>query len=139
MARKKKYLKIIDITWVEDVKSYLPSIKDELNEIERDFNVKLDVVPKYSSLELDIIAGNIPTSLVFCIDYNLSNGGNGVDGDEIIRQIRLVNKDCWIFFYSFNLTQLELRELVKEDNRTICQHRPDLLTNIRRMFEDGLL
>ncbi|MEQ8472940.1 MAG: hypothetical protein RIC35_17230 [Marinoscillum sp.] len=134
-----KIKKVVDIVWVEDVKAYLPSIEDELKEIQKDFKVNLSITPKNSSLELNILASKIPSDLVFCIDYNLSNEGKGVDGDQIIKNIRKVNKDCWIFFYSFYLSQEELRALILEDSKTICQHRPDLLGNIRGMFEDGYL
>lgn len=136
----KKYTKVTDITWVEDNKQYLPSVEDELIEIQNDNGIKFEITPISDSREFKKIAGNIPTSLVFCIDYNLHNGGDGINGDEVIKNIRAVNKDCVIIFYSFKLTQEELRKLVNADDKnTYCVHRTNLMAKLRELIEDGLL
>lgn len=136
----KKHTKVIDITWVEDNKQYLPSVEDELTDIQKVNNIKFEITPKSDSREFKKVAENIPSSLVFCIDYNLHNGGDGINGDEVIRNIREVNKDCVIIFYSFKLTQEELRKLVNaEDKNTYCVHRTNLMAKLRELIEDGLL
>jgi CheY-like chemotaxis protein len=132
-------VRVIDIIWVEDIKAYLPSIKDELNELEREFKVKLEITEKNNSIELDRIAHNIPSALVFCIDYNLTNeDGIGIDGDQVIRRIRDVNPTCLIVFYSAKLNQEELRSLIgNDDHFTNCVYRPNLLAKLKEMLENG--
>lgn len=132
-------VRVIDIIWVEDVKAYLPSISDELIELEREFKVKLNITEINDSSNLAKIAFNIPSSLVFCIDYNLKNAdGGGIDGDQVIKNIRVVNPNCIIAFYSANLNSEELRELIgNKDNYTNCVYRPNLLTKLREMLENG--
>lgn len=129
--------RVIDIIWVEDRKEYLPSIQDELDELQNDFDVKFEITPKYNSHEFINIAGNIPSTLVFCIDYNLQNEGEGVDGDTVINNIRGVNRTCTIVFYSMKLNQAELRKMIGTDPYTNCCSRNDLLQTLREMLEDG--
>ena len=134
-------IRVIDIVWVEDIKAYLPSVKDELAELERDFKIKLEISEKNDSTELKAIAFNIPSTLVFCVDYNLTNDdGSGIDGDLVIKNIRAVNPTCSIVFYSAKLNQAELRELIgNDDNYTTCVYRPNLMTKLREMLENGEL
>ena len=101
----------------------------------------LQIDEKNDSRKLDIIAGNIPSSLVFCIDYNLTNeDGDGIDGDEIIRKIRKNNPTCVVVFYSAKLNQAELRALIdNDDSYTYCVFRPNLLAKLRELLEDGII
>jgi len=133
-------IRVIDIIWVEDIQAYLPSIKDELAELEREFKVKLDITEKNDSSELAKIAFDIPSSLVFCVDYNLKNeeDGIGIDGDKVIENIRAVNPNCSVVFYSAKLTQEELRLIIgNDDSYTTCVYRPNLLEKLREMLENG--
>ncbi|KIA84778.1 hypothetical protein [Flavobacterium sp. AED] len=135
-----KYKKVIDIVWVEDNRQYLPSIGDELNEIQHDCDVNLDITEENDSNKFKNIAYDIPSALVFCIDYNLSNNGDGIDGNQVIKNIRSVNKTCTIIFYSFNLDQEGLRKLVdKGDTYTYCVHRPNLMYKLRDLIEEGVI
>lgn len=136
----KTYKKVIDIVWVEDNRQYLPSVEDELNEIQTDCNIELKIDEKNDSSQFQTIAFNIPTSLVFCIDYNLQNNGKGIDGDQVIKNIRAVNPSCTIIFYSFNLDQEGLRNLLdKEDANTYCVHRPHLMAKLRELIEGEII
>lgn len=132
-------IRVIDIVWVEDIKQYLPSISDEIKELQKEFKVKLEINEKNDSNELEKIAFNIPSSLVFFIDYNLTNeDGEGIDGDQVIKNIRYVNPTCTIVFYSAKLNQVELRELIaNDDDHTYCVYRPHLLPKLRGMLENG--
>ena len=135
----KKMIRVIDVVWVEDIKTYLPSIADEILELQNDFEIDLSITEKNDSNDLPEIAGNIPSSLVFIIDFNLKNtDGIGIDGDVIIRRIRSLNPNCVIVFYSANLTQKELRQLIgNNDPNTICVYRPNLLAKLRELLENG--
>lgn len=130
--------RVVDIVWVEDVTTYLPSISDEIVELEREFQVSLSITERNDSNNLPEIAAKIPSSLVFLVDYNLKNAdGSGVDGDEVIKRIRAVNRNCTVVFYSANLTQEDLRNLINnEDPYTICVYRPNLLEKLRELLEN---
>lgn len=132
-------IRVIELVWVEDIKTYLPSINDEISEIEIEFNIKLSIKEKNNSDNLPEIAGDIPSSLVFIVDYNLKNNdGSGIDGDEIVKKIRANNPNCTIVFYSANLNQDELRKLIgTNDPHTICVYRPNLLDKLRELVENG--
>ena len=131
-------IRVIDIIWVEDKKQYLPSVADEINEMQKDFKVKFIITEKNDSSEFKQIANNIPSTLVFCIDYNLTNEGHEIDGDKVIHNIRIQNPTCLIIFYSAKLNQTELRGLIGNDDKyTECVSRPHLMAKLRSMLEDG--
>jgi hypothetical protein len=133
-------IRVIDIIWVEDKKQYLPSVEDEIKELENEFEVELNITEKNDSDEFKKIAGNVPSSLVFCVDYNLKNEGHGIDGDEVIRNIRSKNKTCEIIFYSAKLNQVELRELIGNDDKfTTCVYRPNLMAKLKDLLDDKII
>lgn len=133
-------IRVIDIIWVEDTIAYLPSVADEIKELEKEFKVKLEITEKNDSNEFSNIASNIPSELLFCVDYNLKNDGHGIDGDQVIKNIRAVNPNCKIVFYSAKLNQTELRELISnEDNFTYCVYRPNLMPKLKELLEDGTI
>ncbi|WP_406845020.1 hypothetical protein [Flavobacterium soyae] len=133
-------IRVIDIIWVEDKIEYLPSVEDEIKELEKEFKVKLSITEKNDSNEFSNIASNIPSELLFCVDYNLKNEGHGIDGDQVIQNIRSVNPNCKIVFYSAKLNQTELRELLaNEDNFTYCVYRPNLMSKLRELLEEEII
>lgn len=134
-------IRVIDIIWVEDKIEYLPSVEDEIKELEKEFKVKLEITEKNDSDEFSKIAYNIPSELLFCVDYNLKNhDGEGIDGDQVIKNIRSVNPNCKIIFYSAKLNQTELRKLVaNDDNFTFCVYRPHLMPKLKELLENGTI
>ncbi|MDP2159765.1 MAG: hypothetical protein Q8K02_04740 [Flavobacterium sp.] len=136
----KKFTKAIDIVWVEDNKQYLPSIEDDLKEIKKENKIELYITEENDSTKFINIAGNIPSSLVYCVDYNLHNNGKGINGDQVIKNIRALNKDCVIVFYSINLVQEELRKLIgNNDPNTYCVYRPNIIQKLRQLIEEGII
>lgn len=115
------------LCWVDDIEGFVTSYEMKIEMLQKDFNVEFVIDEHYHTRDFDTIAKAIDDDLIFLIDYNLKgNDGKGIDGDELIKQIREYNQKCIIVFYSSKATQEELRELIAGISNVICTTRESL-------------
>ncbi len=90
--------------------------------------------------ELEMMAkwANDNDDTIFLIDFNLKDhNGDGLNGDQIIAEIRRHN-DCKIIFYSSEATQEELRQKLNNLENLECVARENLLDHFSRHLSEIL-
>ncbi|MGB5981693.1 MAG: hypothetical protein WBG46_06080 [Nonlabens sp.] len=137
-------MKLHSVLWIEDDESTIKGLLDIFSEDKEDNGYNLmphafeSLADFHENSGLDLNA--IHMALV-CIDFNLPNG---VNGNEIINQIRSypANSTLKIIFYSFSQNELELQSLMAEtleDTRDIYYaHQDDLEDRIKLLLDEIL-
>jgi CheY-like chemotaxis protein len=115
------------LCWVDDISGFPSTLKGHIELLELDHDVKFIIDEHTSTNDLDTIVRNFEDDVICFVDYNLKDGnGNGLDGHEVIAQIRQHNTNCRIVFYSSKATQEELQQLINGQTGVICVLREDL-------------